>query len=172
MPRIASRGIEVHVFRRVSRRVEFLALRRSADRRRLPGVWQPVTGKIRPRERALDAALREVFEETGLEPKRWWVLENPLVYFDAAEDAIELLPLFAAEVPARARVVLSREHDAFRFLSGPEAGRRYVWAAQRRALDACRREVLRGGARPIAAAVLAPRARRRDPRRATRRPTD
>jgi dATP pyrophosphohydrolase len=172
MPKIASRKVEVHLFRRVRGAVEFLVLRRSSDRRRLPGVWQPVTGKIRFRERALDAALRETFEETGLHPRRWWALESPVVYFDPDEDTIELLPLFAAEVPPRARVVLSREHDAYRFLSRRQAAKRFLWEAQRQALESCRREVLRGDARPIDPIVLAtpPSDRRRLARTVRRTP--
>ena len=75
-PRSRCPFIEVHLFRRAGRRVEFLCLRR-ARTRRLPGVWQPVTGKRRRGETAFAAARREVREETGLEPRRWWALEEP-----------------------------------------------------------------------------------------------
>jgi len=131
--------------------VEFLALRRARDRKILPGIWQPVTGRKRPRERAIACAVREVREETGLEPRRWWALESTTVYFDAADDAVTMLPLFAAEIGARDRVELSDEHDACRFLSARAAGRRFLWEAQRRGLDAVCREVLRAG--PLARAL-------------------
>lgn len=154
MPRVRSTHVEVYVFRRRGA-VEFLALRRAADRRLLPGVWQPVTGKRRPVERALDAAVREVREETGLVPRRWWALETLTAFFEPGTDSILLLPLFAAEVGPGAAVRLSREHDRYRFLSAREAGRRYLWAAQRRALDAVRAEVLGGGALARALEVTA-----------------
>lgn len=167
MPKLASRKVEVHVFRRRRGRVEFLTLRRSPSRRRLPGAWQPVTGKIRFRESAAHAAVREVYEETGLRPTRFWALESPIVYFDVQEDTVEMLPLFAAEIPAGARIVLSAEHDAYRFLSRKRAGKRYVWEAQRVALAACHREVLRGRARSIDPLLLdtpaRPGARKRRP---------
>jgi len=67
--------------------VEFLTLRRSVGRP-LPHVWQPITGKLRDGEHALEGARREVLEETGLEPDRWWALETVTVYFDPAADAI------------------------------------------------------------------------------------
>jgi dATP pyrophosphohydrolase len=133
--------IEVYVFRRRGNRVEFLCLRRS-EGRKLAGVWQPVTGKSRGRERALDAAAREVEEETGLDRLRWWALETVTIYFDPDEDAVVALPLFAAEAPARARVTLSHEHDAFRWLPMRAAGARYLWEGQRRGLADVKREVL------------------------------
>ena len=70
MPALLCNQVEVYVFRRRRGRVEFLVLRRSAPGT-LPGVWQPVTGTRRSRERPLAAAIREVREETGLSPRRW-----------------------------------------------------------------------------------------------------
>ena len=151
VPAIRCTHVEVYVFRRRARRIEFLALRRSRGRRHLPGVWQPVTGKIGLLETALEAAVREVREETGLSPKRWWSLETMTTYFDASVDGVRVLPLFAAEIGARSRVVLSKEHDDQAFLGTREAGRRYLWEAQRRALEAVRREVL--GRRDLAKAL-------------------
>jgi dATP pyrophosphohydrolase len=142
--------VEVFVFRRRARRVEFLCLRRAASRR-LPGVWQPVTGGLRRGERALRGAAREVREETGLVPRRWWALEGVSLYFDAPANVARVLALFAAEVGARETVRISREHTAWAFLPARRAGARYLWQAQRRDLEAVRREVLRGG--PLARAL-------------------
>jgi len=158
VPAFKSTHIEAYVFRRRRGRVEFLCLRR-APGRALPGVWQPVTGRIERRESALAAAAREVREETGLSPARWWVLESPVIFFDPVADAIEALPLFAAEIPATARVTLSPEHDAHAFLAPPAAGRRFLWDAQRIGLAAVRRTVLAGGALADALEVAVPRPR-------------
>lgn len=141
-------------------------LRRSPGRS-LPGVWQPVTGKRKPGETAVRAALREAQEETGVEPLRLWALEAPAIFFDAADDAFVLLPLFAIEIDPKASVRLSPEHDAFAFVSAGEAARRVLWTSQRRGLSAVRAEVLRFGrlARelevPIPARRVAPAPRRR-----------
>jgi dihydroneopterin triphosphate diphosphatase len=142
--------IEVHLFRRVGRRVEFLCLRR-ARTRRLPGVWQPVTGKRHRGETAPAAARREVREETGLEPRRWWALEAPTIFYQAPRDGMVAIPIFAAEVGPRDRVRLSAEHDEWAFLPAREAGRRFLWESQRRALEDVRLQVLRGG--PLADAL-------------------
>ena len=147
MPPVASRQIEVYPFRRRLSRVEILLVRRSAERT-LPGVWQPVTGGIERGETAWRAAAREVLEETGLTPLRWWALEHMTVYYEPAKDAVLALPLFAAEVAATDPVPLSHEHDRSAFLAPAAAARRVIWESQRRALEALRDEVLRPGARP------------------------
>jgi len=152
VPPVRSEQIEVHLFRRRPRRVEFLALRRSALHT-LPHVWQPVTGKLRRGEGALEGARREVFEETGLEPRRWWALETVTIYFDPGSGVVRVLPLFAAEIGAADHPRLSAEHDDHRFLSAREAARRYLWRSQVTALEAVRREVLGGGRRARALEV-------------------
>jgi 8-oxo-dGTP pyrophosphatase MutT (NUDIX family) len=167
VPNLRSAFIEVYVFRRTGRRVEFLCLRRGRVAY-LPGVWQPVTGKRRSGEASRAAAAREVREETGLLPWRWWALENPTVYYDARWDEVLALPLFAAEVSPGDAVRLSREHDHWAFLPAREAGRRFLWEAQRRALDDVRRQVLRGG--PLAETLELPLAAKRAARRVTPAP--
>lgn len=159
MPRLQRTHIEAYVFRRRGGRVEFLCLRRARDRS-LGGVWQPVTGKSRPRETALAGAVREVHEETGLSPRRWWALETVTAYYDPAKDVVLMLPLFAAEAGAREAVRLSEEHDAHRWLPARAAGRLYLWEAQRIGLEAVRREVLgrRDLARALEVTALAARA--------------
>ena len=154
MPSVLVDHVEVYLFRRRERKVEFLTLRRAANRT-LPHVWQPVTGKIERGETALAGARREVLEETGLEPLRWWALETVTVYFDPAGDAVRLLPLFAAQIGVRDRPKLSVEHDEHRFLTARAAARRFLWRAQVRALEAVRHEVLAGGPRARALEVKA-----------------
>lgn len=168
MVRVACSQIEVYVFRRAARTHEVLLLRRSPERS-LPGVWQPVTGGIERGESALAAAVREVREETGLTPLRWWSLAHLTTHFDPASDAVRVIPVFAAEVAAADPVHLSHEHDRYAFVPLARAASRVLWETQRQSLAALRREVLRGGAHAAAREVTARIAATQTRRRAARR---
>lgn len=144
MPSFESDHVEVYLFRCRGRRAEFLTLRRAKGR--LAGIWQPVTGSRDRGESALAAARREVREETGLDPVRWWRLEDVALFFDPQGDAFQLVPRFAAELDAAARVRISPEHDACAFLAPRAAARRYLWASQRRALAHVCADILPDGA--------------------------
>ncbi len=138
-------AVEIYAFRRWRGRLQFLILRRS-PRSRLPGIWQPITGKIRRAERAEAAARRELREETGLAPRRWYCLETMTSYFEPRRDRFQFLVLFAVEVDSNSQVRLSREHDRLRWTSAKEAARLFLWESQRRGLAAVRQEILRSRA--------------------------
>lgn len=161
MHSLKATDIEVYLFRRTSR-VELLLLRRS-KLDSLPGVWQPVTGRIHRRESASRAAEREVREETGLSPRRWWRLEHLVSYVNPETDELRIVPLFAAEVGQRPGPRLSKEHDAFRWVTLARAAPLVLWDTQRAALTAFKRQIL-GQARLAAALEIrtsgAPRASR------------
>jgi 8-oxo-dGTP pyrophosphatase MutT (NUDIX family) len=139
-----AKHVEIYIFRRRARGWEVLLLRRSPGRS-LAGVWQPVTGKIRRGESILRAAAREVLEETGLVPVRWWLLETPSLHFDRKTWEVCTLPRFAAEVTAGEPVRRSSEHTDHEFVSARTAGRRVLWDSQREGLRALARQVIRGG---------------------------
>ena len=170
--------VEVHVFRRRGKRLELLLIRR-APSRSLAGVWQPVTGGIERGESVLRAAAREVREETGLTPLRWWALEHIAVFYEPAQDRVRVVPVFAAEVAWTDPVLLSDEHDRYAFVTPATARRRVLWATQRRAIAALLEEVASGSAggaarevtARIAALAARPAARARRRRAAAARPS-
>jgi 8-oxo-dGTP pyrophosphatase MutT (NUDIX family) len=164
VPTLELKKVEVYVFRRRGRRAEFLALRRG-PRKSLPGVWQPVTGKIELLETPAEAARREVREETGLPPLRMWRLEHTTFFLDDRGRSLVALPLLAAEVDAKETVKLSREHDAWRFVSAAAAGRLFLWDSQRQGIAAVQRQVLRGGSLARALELAMPGRRARPPLR-------
>ena len=163
---ISCSQVEVHVFRRRVKRLELLLIRRSPHRS-LAGVWQPVTGGIERGESVLQAAAREVREETGLTPLRWWALEHLATFYEPALDHIRVVPVFAAEVAWTDPVYLSDEHDRYAFVSPSIARRRVLWATQRRAITALLEEVASGSAGGAAREVTLHMAAML-PRRATR----
>ena len=135
--------IQVFVFRRPTQgnapggkpgSCELLQLRRAKDPMR--GSWQPVMGHADPGETAIDAAIRELREETGLGPDQasgWlglWQLDGVHPFFIARADTIYLCPVFAAEAPGGWEPTLDDEHDAHRWV-GSDALERFLWAGQR-----------------------------------------
>ncbi|MBK8914163.1 MAG: NUDIX domain-containing protein [Phycisphaerales bacterium] len=134
MSTVVARIIDVYVFRRDADAVRFLLLRR-APTLRLGGTWQSVHGRIEAGESAAGAALRELREETGLAPTRFWQLEFVNMFYVADSDEVHCCPTFAAEVAAGATVALSHEHTDHRWETAEDAKREMLWPGQRRAIE-------------------------------------
>lgn len=126
--------VDTFVLRRGGGEWEVLVLRRSA-RGRNPGSWETVHGTIEPGETPVQASLRELREETGLAPERFYNLSRIEGFYQHRTDELAIIPAFAAVVPAGAAPRLSEEHDAFVWLAPDEATRRFAWPRERRALD-------------------------------------
>ncbi|MCA9244660.1 MAG: NUDIX domain-containing protein [Phycisphaerales bacterium] len=144
MMRIIAPIVDVYVFRRAPDGPKFLLLLRAAGRR-IGSTWQVVHGTIEQTETAVAAALREMREETGLTPTRFWQLEGVNPFFVAAEDAIYMCPGFAAEVASDATVTLCDEHTDFRWLPTDEALGELMWPGQRRAVREIVEEIIGEG---------------------------
>ncbi|MCU0453314.1 MAG: NUDIX domain-containing protein [Bacteroidetes bacterium] len=142
MPLIASSFVEVAVFRQRGARLEILLVQRAAQERLYPGLWQFVTGKIRDGESAVEAARREVREETGLRVRALWVVPGINGFYGALTDTVHLTPQFVAEAESSSEVVLSTEHQDARWLLPDDARARVLWPANRRLIDYLEQELL------------------------------
>ena len=134
MTSIQVRFVDTFVLRGAGDRLEVLVLRRARGGRN-PGSWETVHGTIEPGETPVQASQRELREETGLVPQRFYNLSRIEGFYLHAVDELAIIPAFAAMVAAGAEPRLSGEHDAFLWLSPPEAARRFAWPRERRALD-------------------------------------
>jgi len=134
MTRLNFEIVEAVVFRRKAP-AQFLVLRRSDEETIYPGLWQIVSGGIEKGEKAYEAAMREIREETGLTVSRLFntPLTNTFYFFTI--DAVNFSPVFAAEVDADAEVVLSPEHTEYRWLEQADARELLVWPGQKQAID-------------------------------------
>lgn len=139
--------VDVYVLRQATTGLETLVLRRSSAGR-CPGSWEVVHGSIEAGEHPCDAALREMAEETGLRPVRFYNLSRTESFYRHTTDEIGLIPVFAAfveeDVPR-----ISAEHDAAEWLSIPAAQGRLAWPRERRALDDIQILLGRGHAGPL-----------------------
>jgi dihydroneopterin triphosphate diphosphatase len=104
-----------------------------AQNTRCPGSWETVHGHIDPGECPEQAAVREVFEETGLRIDRLYNVTVQPFYLHHM-GAVQLAVVFAAFVPA-APVQLGPEHAAYEWLTPDAALTRYIWPRSRVALN-------------------------------------
>ena len=126
--------VDLYVLRGAGPSLEFLVLRRG-PKGRCPGSWETVHGHIEPGETPPEAARRELAEETGLAPDRLYNLSRVETFYQHRLDEVALVPVFAAFVAQDSTVVTGAEHDRFEWLGPREAGRRFAWPREARALD-------------------------------------
>jgi dATP pyrophosphohydrolase len=125
--------VDVYVLRPADGGWEVLCLRRSSGERSA-GTWEAVHGHIQEGERPVEAAVRELAEETGLDPDRLYNVSRVESFYLHRQDVLALIPVFCALVPAGAEARLSPEHDACEWLPSARAAGRFAWPREGRAL--------------------------------------
>lgn len=126
--------VDVYVLRGTGEDLEVLVLRRGADGR-CPYSWETVHGHIDPGETPSEAAVREMTEETGLVPERFYNISRVEMFYRHSIDEVALIPVFAAWVDGEAEPALGTEHDRAEWLAPAEAKGRFAWPREGRALD-------------------------------------
>jgi dATP pyrophosphohydrolase len=135
LAKILTQVVEVCVFRHEKGEPRYLILQRSTTEDLYPNIWQIVTGTIMQNENAIDAAKRELNEETGLKITRFWTVPFVDSYFDLSKDAVQFVPVFASEVDGSAKPRLSAEHQNYEWMEYSAAIERLVWPGQRQCLE-------------------------------------
>ncbi len=82
----------------------------------LVGAWCQVAGGLEEGETAWQAALREITEETGLTPQRFYSGDICEQFYEPERDCISIFPVFVAFVDPTAWVTLNNEHSAYQWL--------------------------------------------------------
>jgi type II secretory ATPase GspE/PulE/Tfp pilus assembly ATPase PilB-like protein/8-oxo-dGTP pyrophosphatase MutT (NUDIX family) len=147
MTKIVLGVIELFVIRHNEGDWRVLTLQRAADGKR-PDSWETVYGKIDAREKPEKAAVRELREETGLEPESLYNVTVSSFYLHAT-NTIEMCLTFAAFVADDAHVILSDEHQKFEWLSLDAACERFTWPREAHALRDARHLLAGGDAGPV-----------------------
>ncbi len=131
-------------FRRTQRGVEFAVFKRSGT-----SYWQFVSGGGEDDERPVEAAVREMQEEVGVNVKGRLVSLDakttiPVnVFKDSAnwDDALLVIPehAFASDIDD-AELVLSSEHDELKWVTAEQANSLLKWDSNKTALwEVCQR---------------------------------
>ncbi len=120
MPEFISNTIQVHIAAKVNDGFKFLVLKRASNLSVYPDLWQVITGTIEGNDTALQTALREIDEETGLKPIKLWTVPYVAVFFDANKDQIHASPVFGALVEYQDNIRLSDEHQEYLWLDYKE----------------------------------------------------
>ena len=126
--------MDTYALRGAGRTLEILALRRGPNGRN-PGSWETVHGTIEPGETPVQASLRELREETGLVPAKFYNLSRTEAFYQHRTNELALIPVFAAFVAPEVTVKLSAEHDRAEWLRPRDAAERFAWPRERRAVD-------------------------------------
>lgn len=126
--------VENHIVRLKNNNPEFLLLKRVATDS-YPNIWQMVTGSIYKDEKAVQTAIRELFEETSLTPEKLWIVPNVNSFYEPTKDVICLVPVFVSLVKISDEVVISNEHSEFRWVNKDEAIKLLAWNGQRKSVE-------------------------------------
>jgi dATP pyrophosphohydrolase len=132
--KISTNYIEAHIIRENEGKIEFLLLKR-ASYQWFPNLWQMVSGKIKDGEKAYESALREIEEETGIKPEKFWILPNINSFYLIEDDSINLVPVFVGKVDFNSKIKISSEHSEYKWVSGKEAKELLAWPGQRKSVD-------------------------------------
>ncbi len=135
MPNIVCNIIEACIFSFDNKQPLYLMLRRSKDEPAYPDAWQIVTGSIEKGETAVQGALREMKEETGYVPQKFWVVPHMNTFYAVRNDTVNHTVIFAAQVPPRTDPILSEEHYQFGWYTIEQAKALCVWPGQMQALQ-------------------------------------
>jgi dATP pyrophosphohydrolase len=118
--------IDVYPYLLTESGIKFLLLQRNASKV-YAGQWRMIGGKIMENEKAWEAALRELKEETQMNPRTFWTVPTVNQFYEPQSDSIYVIPVFAAELDPNANIVLDSEHDAFGFFSLNELKALQLW---------------------------------------------
>lgn len=122
----------------------FLIVKRSPEKI-YAHQWRMIGGKRRDGETAWEAVLRELKEETGFTPERFWTVPAINQFYEPDSDTIHFIPAFAAAVPERSELKLDEEHTGHEWIKIEQVSRYIRWPEQERIMKLIHKIVLADG---------------------------
>ena len=107
-------SIAAYVCRGTDSGMDVLLIRRNTGY--LGDTWQIISGKIEKGETAWQAALREIHEETGISPDRFYSADRLESFYEVSQNCINIAPIFVGFIDSEQPVVLSSEHREFKWV--------------------------------------------------------
>ena len=132
MAKVKIRVIDAYIYRKTKEGIKYLILKR-AKTKMYEHLWQGVAGKIEKGEQAWQAAIRELKEETGLDPLKIFVADHVSKFYETHGDRVNLVPVFGVEVASDV-VLLSSEHSDFKWVDYDSACSYLVWEGQKKGI--------------------------------------
>ena len=133
MANIKVRVVDCYVYRQTDKGLMFLILKRN-KKKLYEHLWQGVAGKIEKDEEAWQTAIRELKEETGLDPVKMFVADHVSQFYEKHGDRVNLVPVFGIEVDSK-NVILSDEHIEYKWVDFKEAFDTLVWNGQKKGIQ-------------------------------------
>ena len=140
MANIKVRVVDCYVYRQTDKGLKFLILKRN-EKKLYEHLWQGVAGKIEKDEEAWETAIRELKEETGLDPVKMFVADHVSQFYEKHGDRVNLVPVFGIEVDSK-NVILSDEHIEYKWVDFKEAFDTLVWNGQKKGIHAVNQMLL------------------------------
>lgn len=125
---IKSYSIAVYICRINGGTCQHLIIQRTPGQ--LGETWQMISGLLEAGESAVQAALREIKEETGLSPERFYSANMLEGFYVIQQNCIQLVPVFVGFVRPDQHVRLSHEHQQYRWVTSDEAADYLVFPHQ------------------------------------------
>ncbi|MEX0994974.1 MAG: NUDIX pyrophosphatase [Balneolaceae bacterium] len=122
--------------------LHFLILKR-AKNKIYAGQWRMIGGKVKKDEKRWQAAIRELNEETGLRPNKFWCVPTLNHFYEPSGDDIHLIPAFAAEIEPDSTIRLDAEHQEYKWVPSDKIEQYIYWPEQKRIITLMDRLILR-----------------------------
>lgn len=123
--------IDVYPYRIKDGEPQFLIFKRSTQKI-YGNQWRMVGGKVKEGESSWQGAIRELKEETGLIPIKFWTIPSVNQFYEAKSDMVHSIPAFAAEIDADSQIQLDEEHSDYKWVSIESIEPYISWPEQRR----------------------------------------
>ncbi|HCI16582.1 MAG: NUDIX pyrophosphatase [Candidatus Marinimicrobia bacterium] len=133
MASVTVRVVDCYVYLKTDNDLNFLLLKRNKNKI-YEHLWQGVAGKIEEGETPPEAAIRELKEETGLDPVNMFVADHVSRFYEVHGDRVNLVPVFGIEAGST-EVTLSDEHIDFKWVNIKEALNTLVWNGQKEGIQ-------------------------------------